>query len=136
MIKGRLPIRGTDSFGSGAFGASRGSRQHNGIDFIAAPNTVIECYSAGHVTKVGYCYNDAPEFRYVQVTTADGCMERYFYIDPVPGIMDEYVHAGTAIGDVHSLQSRYAGITDHIHFEVKRPNGTFINPALYFQGYR
>jgi hypothetical protein len=135
MIKTILVERGEDDFGSGAFGASRGNRQHNGTDYLASDGQKIFALRVGVVSKIGYCYNDDLSFRYVEVSTGDLCKERYFYVRPEV-LIGDVVSEHTVLGTCYSLQSRYPGIKDHIHFEVKRDDGSFINPDMYFQGYR
>lgn len=129
MIKLTTPERGIDDFGSGAFGASRGSRTHNGIDYCAQPNSLVYPVSAGTVTKLGYPYSDNLNFRYVQVTDDNGYDWRYFYVKPTVDVGD-IVTRDDVIGWVQNLDVRYKGITPHIHLEVKNPDGTFVNPKV------
>jgi murein DD-endopeptidase MepM/ murein hydrolase activator NlpD len=126
------PLRGFDIQGSGAFGAPRGNRTHNGIDIACMKGSKVLVANDGVVTKLGYPYNptDAKKghLRYVQVT-CDGYDERYFYIKPMV-IVGSHVKAGTVIGEVQGLTNIYEGITDHYHFEVKK-DGEIINPHDY-----
>lgn len=132
MIKVTTPFRGTDSHGSGAFGASRGSRKHNGIDFSAQPNSRVHSVCAGEVTKLGYPYSDDLGYRYIQITDTDGYDVRYFYVRPL--VVDgDHVGFDEAIGFVQDLDQRYKGITPHIHFEVKK-DGEFVDPEKYLKG--
>ena len=123
-------LRGTDRWGSGAFGASRGSRTHNGLDYAACPGDLCLPVKPGTVTKVGYPYSDNLSFRYVEVTDEDSYRARYFYIDPAVGLGEE-VGTDTPLGTVQSLNKRYEGITDHVHLEVIAPVGNFIDPEEY-----
>ena len=125
-----LPIRGTDAQGSGHYGAPRGSRKHNGIDFCCYPGTEIQPFYPGKVTKIGYPYADKLEFRYVQITDVHGIHHRYFYVDPCVKLGDS-VFLGDIIGKSQELP--YEGITQHIHYEVK-VNGEHVDPTPYIEG--
>lgn len=127
MIKLTTPERGTDNFGSGAFGASRGSKKHRGVDFAAQPGSRVHAVLGGTVTKLGTAYRDTPNYKYVQVTDVDGNDWRYFYVKPGVVVGDD-IHPDDFIGIVQDLDSRYRGITPHIHLEVINPDGEYVNP--------
>lgn len=132
-MKADLPTRGNDEFGSGAYKASRGKRKHEGIDFSCPPDTGIYSDVEGIVTKVGYPYGDDLSFRYVRVKTNKGYEVDYFYVQPT-----EKAHVGRLItkndiiGISQSLQKRYPGITDHVHFQVKY-NGVYADPEQFLE---
>lgn len=120
-------IRGCDKFGCGHYGAKRGDRLHKGVDLVLAAGEEFESLAGGKVTKLGYCYKSDLTLRYVQVTTADGSAWRFFYV--LPGVkLGQQVKVGDVLGNVQSLQSRYPGITDHVHFEIMR-NGDYVDPT-------
>lgn len=121
--------RGTDKFGSGHFGASRGGRTHTGTDYcvqVVAPTN-------GKVTKIGYPYAEDLSFRYVQITDSNGYDVRVFYVEPIVGV-NQIVSQGEPIGSLQTLQKRYPGIQDHIHVEVKTPKGEYISWQEYLHG--
>jgi len=90
--------RMTDSWGSGWFKASRGTRKHQGIDFGAYPGMPVISVCSGTFTKFGFPYsqdekdkrglskseirkfNMKKRLRYVQITNKDGLKFRYFYV--------------------------------------------------------
>lgn len=126
-----LPARKCDEYGCGHFGASRGSRTHEGVDLICPPGKEVASGVYGEVTKLGYTYEDDPRFRYVQVTASlnrKHCHFRFFYVEPALKVGDR-VDPGKVIGKVQSLQDRYPGITDHCHFEIHDMHGNVINPT-------
>lgn len=129
-----LKIRGSDSWGSGAFGASRdgGKRKHNGVDFLCSPETKILSPIKGKVTKLGYPYADNTHYRYVRIKSPDNYFFDLFYVEPWVNLGDEII-VGQVIGLSQSLQERYKGIPDHIHFQIADGYGTFINPLGYFE---
>jgi murein DD-endopeptidase MepM/ murein hydrolase activator NlpD len=135
MIKGAAPLRGTDKYGSGAFGAPREGREHNGLDIAFVPGTGIFSLRLGRVTKIGFPHSiedtKKGHLRYVQVTDTNGYDARYFYLNPCVKV-GEVAESWRVIGTTQNLQGIYPGIVDHIHFEVKK-NGQFIDPNMYLK---
>jgi len=127
MIFTCMKMRNPDNYGSGHFGASRGSRTHNGIDYVCDKGSPIHITTPGKVTKLGYPYGDDLSFRYVQVTDEKGLAHRVFYVEPSVSAGD-LVTAGTVLGTSQDLTKRYPnGMTNHVHYEIK--NGSeYINP--------
>jgi hypothetical protein len=132
MIKAILPQRHNDAWGSGAFGASRGTRIHKGIDWCCYPDTVIQSHVTGTVTKLGYPYSDDMSFRYVEITDATKLRHRFFYVKPSVEVGDD-ISPGDQIGWSQDIAGRYSDpgkgpMTGHVHLEVLAPDGTPINP--------
>ena len=136
MVKIIPSERGQDAKGSGAFGASRGSRIHAGVDYACFPDSKILAVSAGKVTKLGHPYNPSDSLkghlRYVQVTDSDGNDVRYFYIEPSVKV-DDVINVDDVLGISQDLREIYSGITPHFHFEVKK-DGEVVNPHTYLRG--
>jgi len=128
------PLRLTDKWGSGAYQSSRGGRTHNGIDVACYKGSGVLSVSDGFITKIGYPHDPSHptkgHLRYVQVTDDGGCNARYFYVQPLVAVGDK-INQGDLLGVTQGLDKIYPGITDHYHFEVKRPSGRFMDPALY-----
>jgi murein DD-endopeptidase MepM/ murein hydrolase activator NlpD len=130
-----VPERGTDSWGSGHFGADRGKRVHVGIDFCAPAGGILLSPVSGHVTKHGYPYGDDLTYRYVQVRDNDGLAHRFFYVEPI-GELGRSVTAGTPLGTVQDIVRRYSvprGMKNHFHYEIKDQNGNKVNPEHVWQ---
>lgn len=127
MVRTLCKVRGLDAFGSGEYRASRGSRVHNGIDYVAHVDSTILSPVNGRVTKLGYPYGDDLSFRYVQITDYDDNDWRIFYVFPEV-IMGQDILVDDLIGSVQDLGKRYKGITSHIHLEIKNKLGNFIDP--------
>lgn len=125
-------IRGCDKFGCGHFGASRGDRLHRGVDLVVAAGEPFASLCAGKVTKLGYVYKGDMTLRYVEVTTPSGQAWRYHYLRPSVKWGDR-VQIGTQLGVVQSLQSKYPGITDHVHFEII-DSGEYLDPTPLVEG--
>ena len=123
--------RGHDDFGDGQFGARRdgGSRNHEGVDYIAQAGQDVKAPISGYVTKIGYAYAGDNGLTFVEITNpALGYVARAFYV--TPGVeVGQAVRLGDTIGQDQSLQGHYPGITDHVHLEVMQPGGERVNAA-------
>ena len=133
MITARLPSRGSDAWGCGDFGASRGSRTHKGIDYACAPGTIIMAPYNGRVTKIGYPYSDDLSYRYVEVTDTGGRKHRVFYVNPLVTIGSDVVAGRSVIGEAQDICARYPDkgngpMTNHVHYEVKVGQREYIDP--------
>jgi murein DD-endopeptidase MepM/ murein hydrolase activator NlpD len=127
----RLPLRGTDQYGSGGFGASRGNRKHMGVDLACYPGTRILSLWTGEVTKIGYPYHEHRQFRYVEVRgEGTGNHYRVFYISPDVK-RGEFVYNLDKLGTAQDLTTLYPDITNHVHFEVKNANDEYVDPRPY-----
>ena len=134
MIQIIPPQRTSDKHGSGHFGASRGSRKHNGVDLACYPGSYVTSHVDGEVTKLGYPYAKHLEYRYVEITDHAKLKHRFFYIAPFLEEGDHVV-AGSIIGASQELGRLYDGITEHIHYEIKDQAGNYINPNDYLITY-
>lgn len=122
--------RGTDRWGQGHFGAPRGDRKHEGVDYEMPVGSAVLALTAGRVTRTGYAYADDMSYRYVEVTDQHKYRLRYFYVAPTVKIADN-VLPGDPLGRLQDLGRRYVGITPHVHFEVYEPGGGRLDPAEY-----
>lgn len=133
-------LRGTDSFGSGNFGASRGSRDHKGLDFIALVGDVVVAPITGSVVQIGRAYGDA-ELHSVHIQgdgEFTGCRVKLLYVLPNVGLNGRYVNQGDPIGtaeDVaayhHAKQPGHPGeMKNHVHVEVWITEPRPMDPAM------
>ena len=121
-------VRGHDDYGYGYFGASRdgGGRSHEGVDYIADAGQTVVAPISGYVTKIGYAYA-GDSHRFVEITNPALKFEaRVFYVDPSVKVGDT-VRLGDQIGEMDTLHTRYAGITDHVHMELMDRRGRRID---------
>lgn len=127
----QLHVRESDAFGRGHFGAPRGSRLHNGIDYVCKAGRRVLSPVVGRVTKLGHPYADDLSYRYVEVTTIDGLRHRLFYCLPSVSVGD-YVSRGDPVGTAQDIAKRYdtndKKMVNHIHYEVMRDDGSFVDP--------
>jgi len=118
---GQAP-RTHDDFGEGFYRASRdgGSREHEGVDYTGTPGQTVKAPLSGYVTKIGWAYDNSRGLKFVEITNpALGYQARVFYISPGVEVGD-VVAVGDPVGTLMTLQSRYPGITDHVHLEIMR----------------
>lgn len=125
----------SDGAGDGSYGASRGSRDHRGIDFLCEPESFAVAPTAGKVTKLGYCYSDDLSWRYVEITDDHGFRHRLFYVLPAVQVGD-LVMTGDVIGACQDIREKYPHLKDmraHIHFEIMRPDSReYVDPDRYY----
>lgn len=123
-------VRGHDAYGYGEFGASRdgGSRQHEGVDFMADPGQAVDAPMSGYVTKIGFAYADDSKLKFVEITNpALHYAARVFYVDPEVQV-GQTVALGSEIGRHHTLAQKYPGdMTDHVHLEILDKHGRRID---------
>ena len=137
-------VRKQDAKGAGHFGAPRRNkdgtpRKHGGIDTVAEPGQDVRATTGGIVKRWGYADKIKYGLRLVEVETTNGkYLQRFLYADPIAAEGTD-VKAGQVIGRAQSLQSRHEGITDHVHFDVLKPNFAkpwkpedFIDPTPLF----
>lgn len=125
------PIRQTDAWGSGAFGASRGDREHRGVDPACYPGSTVLSLTHGVVRRIGYPYDltKYPERKHLRLVEVelDGNLFRYFYLDPIAKVGQQVV-PGTPLGVTQKLGDFFPGITEHFHLEYIDPHGNYIDP--------
>ncbi len=120
-------VRGTDNWGSGAFGASRGERTHKGADYICEPGQSVVAPCTGFIVREARPYADRP---YSGVLIADGVMTiKLFYFSPFEHLIGKGVEQGQAIGIAQDISAPgYAGMTPHIHMEIQGADGAPLDP--------
>ena len=131
-VLSNLDIRKCDAFGCGYFGASRGARKHTGIDLVTKEGQNVYSNITGYVNRYVIPYGsgiDANILQGVEII-GTGKFENYklkiLYVKPSVAVGFPVIK-GTKIGTAQTLQNRYKGITEHIHYELYK-NGVVINP--------
>lgn len=126
-------VRGTDVHGSGAFGAERNGRTHDGTDYITKPGQNVYAPMSGIVDGIVPPYDrgiDSDVLSGLAIVGSDGSECIVFYIRPAKDVMGMLVRAGrTVIGVALTLQRRYEEITDHVHVRIHDPNGRPVDPT-------
>lgn len=127
-----MAIRGTDTYGAGEHGASRGKRTHDGTDYKSTAGQHVKAPLSGKVTKISRPYSsgiDAQALSGVEIEASDGTKCWVWYIQPTASIVGKVVKAGVSIiGTAKTLKNRYKnGITDHVRIHKK--SGVKVNPS-------
>ncbi|NOX91862.1 MAG: M23 family metallopeptidase [Gammaproteobacteria bacterium] len=129
-----LAVRGTDSYGAGHHGASRGARVHDGTDYNSTPRQQVKAPLSGKVTKISKPYSsgiDSMVLSGVEIVACDGTKCWVWYMQPSVNIVGTVVKAGSSIiGIAKTLKNRYKnGITDHVHVRIHTRYGVKVNPS-------
>lgn len=142
-----LKQRKCDAQGCGHYGASRGSRTHNGVDLCIISDSEVELGFSGEVVKVGYPYGskNKSHIRYVGIKFSENYQRilsglyqknywhcRVFYVKPSVKKGD-IIEANSTVGLSQNLGEFYPGITEHVHFEVYSvPAGMDVSNKSFF----
>jgi peptidoglycan LD-endopeptidase LytH len=125
-------VRGDDAFGSGHFGASRdaGKREHEGVDYVIPPGAAVHSPISGEVARLGYAYRGDGGYRVVEIVNSETKVKaRVLYVAPSVEVGDVIV-AGQEIGTAQDLNTRYPGITNHVHVELRDRQQQLIDASL------
>lgn len=119
-------IRNCDPFGCGSFGASRGSRSHNGIDVVATPNQVVKSPISGEVTRFPFPYGSDLSYTGIEIINSTHKV-KMFYVSPTAKIGTNVI-AGQPVATAQNISAKYsASMTNHVHLEVyKKNNNTWV----------
>ena len=121
----------SDSGGDGHFGAPRGGRKHEGLDFECDPGQTVRAVIPGKLVNA---------YPYAGDTFYTGCriwgkdwMAKMFYFVPFPRLVNENVLAGEAIGIAQDISQKYGGeMKPHVHVGLYSLNPTkMVNPENY-----
>ena len=118
-----LGIRGIDKWGDGAYGAGRGKRKHNGVDFICTPGQNIWFpFDLGIVSRIARPYTKGHFYGCKIVAIDDGKFYicKIFYFQPILSHIVEEVKLckGMILGKAQDISKKYPGMTPHVHLQV------------------
>jgi hypothetical protein len=128
--------RGHDGFGDGWFGARRdgGSRDHEGVDYIASAGQDVQAPMSGYVTKIGYAYAGDTDLKFVEITNpALGYAARAFYVIARRRGRRRASAWATRSARSRACKATIPGITNHVHLEILAPGGDRVNAARLIQ---
>ena len=114
-----LGIR-VDSEGDGNYGTSRGTRRHNGQDYLCKAGQSIKAPFDMIITRLSY-----PKSDHIMSGVAwqkGKSTGRMFYFEPDMNIIGNPVQEGDIIGIAQSVSKYYKlpKMKDHIHFQVNK----------------
>lgn len=123
-----------DSWGKGQFGESRdkGKRTHQGLDIVSTAGEKVFAPFEGNIVREAVPYKNDKSYRGVVLKgTGDwaGYEIKMFYVE---GLFSGKATKGQRIGTAQNLTTKYPGITNHIHVEVKK-GGSKIDPFEIWQ---
>lgn len=126
FIKGKQVIR-DDSEGSGHFGASRGSRKHNGVDIVVIPGEDIIAPDSGVIVRKASADSNK-NYEGFLFKSDSGYEAKAFYLDLDENLIGKRVSKGQKIGVAQDVSQKYnlPNMLPHIHVEIYR-NGTLVN---------
>ncbi len=107
-----------DSEGDGNYGASRGSRKHNGIDYLCKKGQNVIAPFNMYISRISKpkanCSLSGIKWK---SGTSNG---RMFYFQPDLKLIGKHVTQGTVIGVAQSVSEFYKlpKMQDHIHFQI------------------
>lgn len=110
---------------------------HKGIDIAAPMGQPVAAARDGQVIKINRsCSHNSHSCgcgggygNYVFIKHSDGYVTRYCHLKSVSVSVGQKVTTGQVIGRVGST-GRSTGA--HLHFEIRTPNGSTVNPTNYF----
>ena len=130
-----IVLRGLDPTGHGYYGASRGNRKHQGVDYLAAAGANVYAPITGFVAKIGQVYTHTTEFKYIEVIN-DEYRWWLMYVTADEHIIKGYrVSEGEYIGGVQDIATYWNKnkkpdqdkMLNHLHVQVWK-NGLPTDP--------
>lgn len=118
-------VRDSDDFGSGKFGASRGSRVHKGTDFISDPGQPIYSPIHGRIVREAKPYANDLAWSGVLIV-GEHITIKMFYVKVEKNLIGEMVSTGQVIGTAQNIASKYSKggktMKNHVHLQIERVN--------------
>lgn len=112
-----------DQAGFGFFDAPRGSKAHNGVDFLCNPGTeVVFPFDSGRILRLSYPYADSTELGGVYGRATHNGKLVYFklwYFQPQEDILQRALIKGEQIGIAQDVTVRYPDHSMHPHLHLK-----------------
>jgi hypothetical protein len=109
-----------DSEGSGEYGASRGIRIHNGIDYLCDQGQGVRAPFGMFIKRIANPKSNSPLSGIEW--TAGRSSGKMFYFKPYKQTIGQEVVEGEIIGIAQSVSKDYGlpNMLDHIHFQVDK----------------
>lgn len=132
-----LGPRGRDRHGSGAFGAPRGTRTHNGLDWETQPYGPVCAPMAGKIVREARAYT-MPKGEINTGLEIEGTGEweglrlKMFYVSCRWELMGQLVVPRRPIAMALPMRDVYPGITPHVHLQLYRGGG-IIDPTPFLE---
>lgn len=115
-----------DSKGLGYYGAPRGYRKHNGVDFGCEKRQPILMPVDGIIVRESLPYHDDLRWRGVHIINPRVEIKMWYFL-PDRNLIGRRIMAGTQIGIAQDIGEKYEGVTPHIHLRIVK-----CDPMLLF----
>lgn len=125
--------RGRDPKGHGDYGMPRGAKRHRGWDIVGKPGDIVKSPISGIITKYGYMYGFAPQFRYVEISGTTYVF-RLGYSELMPDLeVGHHILESDCVSVLQDIAGYWKGdMKNHLHIECKK-NGLLTDPEPLFQ---
>jgi len=126
-------LRGRDRTGNGWYGAKRGHREHQGVDYVGTPGENVYACISGKI-RIGKPYSDSRrrKFKLIEIKSgkeSEGTFMKVkqMYVEPIVS-NGQWVSEGQIIGTLQDIGDFYAGgMPNHCHVGVWK-NGLLTDP--------
>jgi hypothetical protein len=128
-------FRNCDTFGCGYFGASRGERDHKGVDFKVNEDEPIKTPFDCEIVRYGFPYSDDQSQKLVEIQGLNSFSDykaKIMYIKPIHSV-GTILYKGSTVCFAGNIKNKYGNsMTNHVHFELYK-NGILVNPEPFFE---
>lgn len=122
---------------------------HNGTDLLSCGSSdddwtvyslcdgVVTHVTSGYAPNTGYLYSPdgGGAGNYVEITGTDGYIYQFMHLNAIHQDIKE--NAQVYIGSPIGIGGHTGSSTGrHLHFGIKKPDGTFVNPEVYIMGFK
>ena len=134
-----MPERTSDRYGLGCFGAPRdgGKRTHAGLDIQSDPGYPVASPIDGMIVREKRPYGDGSACDTGLLIAGTGAhstmLVTLFYARPHEHLIGHLVTAGEEVAIATSLQTKYPGITNHVHLGIQIA-GQWVDPRPMVYG--
>lgn len=117
----------SDAGGAGHYGARRGKRTHNGVDYECTPGQHIFAPHHGKIVRESLPYATDSRWRGIMLVHKK-ITTKLWYMQPAVGIVGQTVVAGQIIGTAQDISTKkgYEDCGPHVHLKVVRIDPLFL----------
>lgn len=119
-------LRDEDLTGNGWYGAKRGKRKHEGVDYVVTPGEDIFAITSGTI-RIGNVYRGSKQMKLIEITGPEYRVKQ-MYVNPTVKNGDT-VEAGQKIGTAQDVSKYHnsENMKPHVHISVWK-NGLLTDP--------